>query len=90
MTIYTSRNDTFQASIHHYPVDGFQLELSHWDGEEFNTLFDKRMVMYTVYEAILEAFTQNGVDYWKAQEYAEQMGIEPAFFDDDEEDEGEA
>lgn len=85
MAIYTSRNDTFQATIDFYPVDGFQLEISQWDDCEFKVMFDKRMVGYTVYEAILEAFTQNGVDYWKAQEYAEQMGVEPQF-----EDEGEA
>ena len=84
MKSYTTKNDTNQVSVEQYPVDGFQLELSHWTGEEFEVLFNKRMIFYTLYEAVLQAFVETtDVDYWKAMEYADQMGIEPLFSDGD-------
>lgn len=87
MTTYTMKAQSrdIEAHVSHYPVDGFQL----WITMQHKTMFDKRMVCYTLYEAVTGALGEIGLAWDEAENIADEMGLEP-HFDDDEEDEGEA
>lgn len=74
--LYTSTHDQFQITINTFPVDGFQLSLSEWDGEDFATHVDKRYIGYTVYEAAISAMMEAQISEQNAYVLADQMGIE--------------
>ena len=68
-----------------YPVDGFQLTLR---GPEGETLFDSRMVLYTLWEAVTHAAGQVWAeemeqhnDYELPQRIATALGIEEIYAD---------
>lgn len=77
--LYTSPNDQFQITINAYPVDGFQLSLSEWDGEEFMTIVDKRYIGYTIYEAVISAMVEAQISEQNAYILADRMGIEETY-----------
>ena len=57
----TSKNDTLQVTVQQYPVDGVQVTVSIWDGEDFITKFDKRVIADSLWEAMGTAMVQ-GLD----------------------------
>lgn len=68
-----------------YPVDGFQLTLR---GPEGETLFDSRMIMYTLWEAVTHASAKVWAeemakhdDYELPQRIATALGIEESYMD---------
>jgi hypothetical protein len=84
MSIYTANNDNLQVAVHYYPVDGFQCTISIWDGENFVTLYDKRVIADSVWEGIGSALTRSlEIDWDQADTYLADWGI---FCPDDEED----
>lgn len=71
--------------VYHYPVDGFQLILRGPEGEK---LFDSRMIMYTLWEAVVEACSvvwakemEQHSDYELPQRIATNLGIPETFMD---------
>lgn len=57
----TSKNDTLQVTVQQYFVDGVQVTVSIWDGEDFVTKFDKRVIADSLWEAMGTAMVQ-GLD----------------------------
>jgi hypothetical protein len=85
MPIYTTDNDKLQVAVHYYPVDGFQCTISVWDGDDFVTLYDKRVIADSVWEGIGFALTGSmDLDWWQADELLAGWGIVQP--DDEEED----
>lgn len=71
--------------VYYYPMDGFQLTLRGPEGEK---LFDSRMIMYTVYEAVIKACAdvwakemEQHNDYELPQRIAANLGIPETFMD---------
>lgn len=71
-----------------YPMDGFQLTLTNIDTEE--VLFDNRMILYTLWEAVVKAcfdvwdqeITKSGDDELPTR-IAAALGIEESYEDDE-------
>jgi len=79
--------------IDHYPVDGFQLTLRNDETNEL--LFDKRMVCYTEFEALMFAVDEvwateleehGETSYDLTLRIAEVLNVEELFDEDEEED----
>lgn len=71
--------------MYSYPSDGFQLTLR---GPEGETLFDNRMIMYTLYEAVVKACAdvwaqemEQHNDYELPQRIAANLGITESYMD---------
>jgi len=71
--------------VHSYPVDGFQLTLR---GPEGETLFDNRMIGYTMWEAVISASQQVWAeemaehnDYELPMRIAATLGLEEVYSD---------
>jgi hypothetical protein len=82
--IYTAQNDTLQVAVHRYPVDGVQVTVSIWNGNDFVTKFDKRVIADSLWEAMGSAMTQ-GLDIeWEQADYQlAEWGIFPPEDDDE-------
>ena len=81
--IYTANNDSLQVAVHHYPVDGVQVTVSIWNGDDFVTKFDKRVIADSLWEAMGSAMTQGlDIEWEQADAQLADWGIFPP--DDDE------
>ena len=82
--LYSSSHDQFQLTINAFPVDGFQLSFSEWDGNDFITHVDKRYIGYTIYEATISAMMEAQISERNAYVLADQMGIAQTIEEEDE------
>jgi hypothetical protein len=81
MSIYTANKDSLQVAIHYYPMDGFQCTISQWDGDDFITLYDKRVIAESLYEGVSDALVASvpNVDYDDAYTLCADWGIFPPY-----------
>lgn len=74
--IYTTDNDTLQVAVHHYPIDGAQIIVSKWDGEDFITLYDSRVIADSLWEGVIGALVEAlGIDSHEADFMCAEWGI---------------
>jgi len=85
MTVHTYElADDLSAFVTSYPVDGFELEICRWEEGDWEPIEpQKRMIGYTLWEAVTTVLTRNGYDWDTAQQLAAQGGIEYASSDED-------
>lgn len=75
---YTADSDNLQVSIHYYPTDGVQVTVSIWNGNDFVTKFDKRVIADSLWEAVGDALTQGlDVEWDKVEGYLTEWEITP-------------
>ena len=83
MTVHTYElADDLSAFVTSYPVDGFELEICRWEEGDWEPIEpEKRMIGYTLWEAVCDVLNRNGYEYEQAQQLATQGGIEEAYTD---------
>ena len=75
---YTAQGNNLQVSVHHYPMDGVQVTVSIWDGNDFITKFDKRVIADSLWEAMGSALTQGlDIEWEQAESYLADWDITP-------------
>lgn len=81
-TLGTYEGMTYSVKYHDH--GGFQLIVTNEESGE--TIFDQRMLMYSLYEAILDVTSRFIDDDMAGQIAADQFGIAMRFFDDEDDD----
>jgi hypothetical protein len=65
VSIYKTSNDRLQVAVHYYLTDGVQITISEWDGEDFITLYDRRVIADSLYEAVTGALMESRDMEWE-------------------------
>ena len=74
--IYKTDDDNLQVTVDWYPVDGAQVIVSHWDGEDFVTRYDKRVIADNARETVATALVGAGFRWIYADMLCDEWGIE--------------
>jgi hypothetical protein len=75
--IYTTKDDNWQVSIDTRP-NGLDVQVSHWDGENFITRYEKFVIAESRFEAITDALLESGFGDWASvEDQATEWGITP-------------
>ena len=69
----------YDFRIDSYPVDGYQFTVWHWQNDELKTVFDRRMIGYTLFEALGEFCDSVLYDYELAEYLADKFQIPVSF-----------
>ena len=81
--ILKTKDDVWQVSVDKR-VTGLDVQVSFWDGENFQTPYKMFVIADSWFEAITDALTESGWDWVEAQEQVNDWGITPP--DDEDED----
>jgi hypothetical protein len=66
--------------VHFYPVDGVQISVDQWQVNEWVEVVDSRFICDSFFEAMCDALTRTGMDWWEATELCFEWGIvEPEY-----------
>ena len=74
--IYTTENSTYQVSVNPRP-QGLEVQVSFWDGEDFQVKYEQFVIAESWYEAITDALVQSGFDWDTADYQVNKWGITP-------------
>lgn len=73
--IYNTKDDIWQVSVESR-LQGWQICVSRWTGDDFETFSDCYAIAESLHEAITDALTETGFWDWDSADYqAEQWGI---------------
>lgn len=61
MTIYTTPNDVWQMTVDNR-LQGWQVEVSYWTGEEFVSQYDRYVIAESLFEATYGALADASFD----------------------------
>ena len=76
--IYTTENSDWQVSIDPRPIQGLGVQVSFWDGDDFQVRYEQFVIADSWYEAITDALVQSGYGDWETADYqVSQCGIFP-------------
>jgi hypothetical protein len=65
-TIY--KYEDYMVEVEPYPVDGSQVRVREWDGKEWNTLYNKRVIAESYYEMLTSSLVESGIE-WEDADY---------------------
>lgn len=82
MTIYTARDDRYQVAVDSR-LQGWQVQVSFWNGEDFEIRQDGYIIADSLYEAVSDSLVQAGLDWELADSYANDWGITAPDSDED-------
>jgi hypothetical protein len=74
--IYTTENSTWQTTVNPRP-QGLEVQVSFWDGEDFQVKYDKFVIAESWHEAITGALVESGWTWETADYQAHKWGITP-------------
>jgi hypothetical protein len=74
--IYSTKSDDWQVSVNPRP-QGLDVQVSFWDGDNFQVRYEKFVIAESWYEAITDALTQSGWGWDTADYQVSQWGIFP-------------
>ena len=76
MAIYNSTDDLYQVSVDNR-LQGWQVQVSFWNGEDFETRYDAYAICESLHEAVIDAMMEAGIIWELAENYAADWGITP-------------
>jgi hypothetical protein len=82
--IYSTPKNEWQVSVDTRP-NGLDVQVSYWDGEDFQVRYEMFVIAESLYEAITDALVESGWGWDTADYQVTQWGITPP--NDDEESE---
>lgn len=74
--IYNTPDDVWQITVDDR-LQGWQVQISFWDGDDFETRYDAYAICESLHEAITDAMATVGIDWELADFYAAEWGITP-------------
>jgi hypothetical protein len=74
--IYSTKDDSWQVSIDPR-VEGLGVQVSFWNGDDFDIYYEKFVIAESWYEAITDALCESGWDWDTADYQATEWGITP-------------
>jgi hypothetical protein len=74
--IYTTKDGVWQATVNPRP-QGLEIQVSFWDGDNFQIRYEQFTIAESWYEAITDALVQSGFDWEAADNQANKWGITP-------------
>lgn len=80
---YATKDDLYQVSVNPRP-NGLEVQVSFWDGEDFQIRYEEFVIAESWFEAITDALVESGFDWDAAEQQVNQWGIT---LPDDEEEE---
>lgn len=75
MATYLTPNDKWQVYVDNR-LQGWQVQVSVWTGEEFDVRYDAYVIADSLYEAVTGALTASGMDWETADWHCAEWGIE--------------
>lgn len=69
------KNGGLRVHVYGYPVDGVQVNVSTWDGDDYVTVYDTRVIADSLYEAVTGALCAAGVEWEQADYLVTSWGI---------------
>jgi hypothetical protein len=76
--------DDLSVMVHHYPVDGSQITVMKYDGDDWNTVVDSRFICDSFWEAMFDALFQSGLNSEHAMWQLDEWNIQHPNDDDEE------
>jgi hypothetical protein len=61
MTIYSTPSHYWQMTVDNR-LQGWQIQVSHWTGDDFDTLYDAYAIVESVFEGAFTALSEAGFD----------------------------
>ncbi len=74
MAIYNTTDDAWQVSVDNR-LQGWQVQVSAWDGENFDVRYDRYAICESLNEAVIDALTASGMDWETADWQTAEWGI---------------
>ena len=74
--IYTTENSVWQATVNPRP-QGLEIQVSFWDGDDFQIRYEQFVIAESWYEAITGALVESGFDWEAADHQVNEWGITP-------------
>jgi hypothetical protein len=74
MTIYNTKDDAWQVVVDNR-LQGHQITVSFWNGDDFETRYDAYVIADSLYEGITDALQIAGMDWDTAEFQVNEWGI---------------
>lgn len=74
--IYTTKDSNWQATVEPRP-QGLDVQVSFWDGEDFQIRYEKLVIAESWFEAMTGALVESGFNWEAAKQQVNEWGITP-------------
>lgn len=76
MAIYTTSDDALQVTTESR-LQGWQVQVSKWTGENFDVLYDRYAIVENYWEAVIGGLIESGIEAEEADWQMAEWGIFP-------------
>lgn len=74
--IYNTPDDLWQVSVDNR-LQGWQVQVSFWNGDDFEIRYDAYAICESLHEAVIDAMMASGIDWEIADYQTAEWGITP-------------